>query len=106
MRNAISFDRVVEGRPNHAFSELAPERAVQFQTPGSDLFAQARRTIGGWLVAEIIAIAIESVDSAHGIPLMLIEKQEGIIEVLGARPCHLPAILIGLFYRKRHQLHM
>src|SRR5258706_16251961 len=48
-----------------------------------------------WLVAQIVAIAHERVDGAHGVPLGSREQHEGIIKVLGAIASDSAAVAVG-----------
>src|ERR1019366_483870 len=47
-------------------------------------------------VAQIVAVAHEGIDGAHGFALLGGKQHERIVEVLGAAARHLPAVLIGL----------
>src|ERR1035441_5786867 len=51
---------------------------------------------GAGFIAEIVAVAHEGVDGAHGLALLRREQDERVVEVLGAGARHLQAVLIRL----------
>ena len=57
----------------------------------------AARSGDALVVAQIVAVAHEGVDGAHGFALREREQQEGEIEVLRLRARDLDAPLVGLF---------
>ena len=54
------------------------------------------------LVAQVVAIAHERVDGAHGLALLRGKQHEGIVEILGAGARHAAAIFVRLVDRVHH----
>src|SRR5205823_10692042 len=65
VRNPEALYRVVEPRPDRVPAEAPFERVLQFHAPLLD-----RRPRGARLVAQIVAVAHERVDGAHGLALL------------------------------------
>ena len=59
-------------------------------------------TRGAGFVAQIVAVAHEGVDGAHGFALLGGKQDERIVEVLGAAARHAHAVSIGLFDGDHH----
>src|SRR5207237_10322994 len=57
---------------------------------------------GAGFIAQVVAIAHEGVNGAHGFALLRGEQHERIVEVLGAGAGHAPAVVVGLFDRAHH----
>src|SRR5262245_47999963 len=73
-------------------AEASFERLLHFGAPLLDGCA-----IGAGLVAEVVAVPHESIDGAHGAPLVRGKQQERIVEILGPAPRHPQAVAIRLF---------
>src|SRR6476646_7380111 len=69
---------------------LAGQRLIE---RGAPALQRLDRRAG--LVAQVVAIAHERVDRAHGVALGAREQQEGIVEVLGAMAGHRAAVCVG-----------
>ena len=94
VRDAEAANRVMERRPDGMPAEAALERLLEFPPP-----ALEGRARGARLVAQIVAVAHEGIDSAHGFALLRGEQQEGVVEILGAGARHAAAVLVGLLDR-------
>src|ERR1035441_10375024 len=77
--------------------ETAFERLFHVRAP---LLHGGTRRAG--LVAQIVAVAHEGIDGAHGFALLGGKQHERIVEVLGAAARHVLAVSIGLFDGDRH----
>ena len=53
-----------------------------------------RRAVRAGLVAQVVAVAHERIDGAHGPPLLRRKQEEGIVEVLRAGARHAAAVFM------------
>src|SRR5580698_603677 len=81
-RDFVALDGIIKGRPQQMASEAAFERTVQILPPALDPLARCSLAF-----ADIVAVTHEGVDGAHAFALLAGKKQEGVIEIAGARAC-------------------
>src|SRR5262249_10529740 len=73
VRDAETPHRMVEGGPDRMPAEAPVERVFHFVAPLAD-----GGEVGAGLVAQIVAVAHEGIDGAHGFALLAREQQERI----------------------------
>src|SRR5208337_3927539 len=78
-RDAKAPDRMVKSRPDGMPAETALESAGELGAPA----VEGRARSAGF-VAQIVAMAHEGVDGAHGLALLPGKQHEGVVEILGA----------------------
>ena len=97
VRDAVARDRIGERRPQRVLRRVlgsaAGEGRIEIGLPsrdGSGAVADAFR------VTEIVAVAHERVNRAHGLALRPGEQEEGVVEVFGLGARHALAEGVGL----------
>src|ERR1700687_6141158 len=87
----------MESGPQRIIGVVATQGLVEIGSPFFDYFAG-----GAFGFADVVAVAHEGVDGAHGVLLFSGEQQERVIEVAGACAGDAAAEGVGVRFRYRH----